>query len=81
MAAFTHEAAKEYTTIINNNDEDFGSYGADINLWNFYNLLTGAVKSSYIDPFLDRMVNASDVALGINAVLNNTDDKYRWFIE
>lgn len=63
------------------NDEDFGSYGADINLWNFYNLLTGAVKSSYIDPFLDRMVNASDIALGINAVLNNTDDKYRWFIE
>lgn len=29
----------------------------NINLWRFYNLLTGANKSSYIDTFLDRMVN------------------------
>lgn len=30
----------------------------DINLWRMYNLLTGANKSSYIDSFLDRGVNA-----------------------
>ncbi|MEY4611310.1 MAG: hypothetical protein RL246_1629 [Bacteroidota bacterium] len=30
----------------------------DINLWRMYNLLTGANKSSYIDSFLDRSVNA-----------------------
>jgi hypothetical protein len=30
----------------------------NINLWKFYNLLTGANKSSYIDTFLDRTVNA-----------------------
>lgn len=30
----------------------------DINLYRFYNLLTGANKSSYIDTFLDRAVNA-----------------------
>ena len=29
----------------------------NINLWRFYNLLTGANKSSYIDTFLDRTVN------------------------
>ncbi|MCF8450212.1 MAG: DUF3871 family protein [Taibaiella sp.] len=29
-----------------------------INLWNLYNLFTGANKSSYIDTFLDRSVNA-----------------------
>ena len=29
-----------------------------INLWNVYNLLTGSVKSSYIDSFLDRNANA-----------------------
>jgi hypothetical protein len=29
-----------------------------IDLWRFYNLLTGANKSSYIDTFLDRTVNA-----------------------
>ncbi len=29
-----------------------------INLWRLYNLFTGANKSSYIDNFLDRSVNA-----------------------
>ena len=29
-----------------------------INLWKLYNLFTGANKSSYIDTFLDRSVNA-----------------------
>jgi hypothetical protein len=32
----------------------------DINLWKMYNLLTCANKSSYIDSFLDRSVNAFD---------------------
>jgi hypothetical protein len=31
----------------------------DINLWRLYNLFTAANKSSYIDTFLDRAVNAS----------------------
>ena len=30
----------------------------NINLWKLYNLLTGSNKSSYIDSFLDRSVNA-----------------------
>ena len=30
----------------------------NINLWKLYNLFTGANKSSYIDSFLDRSVNA-----------------------
>ncbi len=30
----------------------------DINLWKLYNLFTGANKSSYIDSFLDKSVNA-----------------------
>ena len=29
-----------------------------INLWKLFNLFTGANKSSYIDTFLDRSVNA-----------------------
>jgi hypothetical protein len=62
-------------------DENFSSYGKDINLWTFFNLLTGSIKSSYIDSFLDRTVNASEIALGINAALNGTDDKYHWFID
>ncbi|MCB0777912.1 MAG: DUF3871 family protein, partial [Chitinophagaceae bacterium] len=30
----------------------------DINLWKLYNLFTSANKSTYIDSFLDRSVNA-----------------------
>ena len=61
-------------------DEDFGSYGTDINMWKFYNLLTGANKSSYIDSFLDRSLNATEIALGINAALHG-EERYKWFID
>ncbi|MCM1356897.1 MAG: DUF3871 family protein [Staphylococcus sp.] len=60
-------------------DPNFGSYGSDIDMWKFYNLLTGANKSSYIDSFLDRSLNATDMALGINSALHG-DDRYSWFI-
>ena len=29
-------------------DMDFGDFGSDLSMWKFYNLLTGANKSSYI---------------------------------
>lgn len=61
-------------------DENFGSYGTDINMWKFYNLLTGANKSSYIDMFLDRSLNATEIALGINGALHG-EECYRWFID
>src|SRR5690606_3873527 len=37
----------------------------DINLWKVYNLFTQANKSSYIDTFLDRNVNAFDFTNGL----------------
>jgi hypothetical protein len=49
-------------------------------MWKLYNLLTGANKSSYIDSFLDRAVNATEIATGINAALHG-DTKYKWFID
>lgn len=61
-------------------DPDFGSYGSDIDMWKFYNLLTGANKSSYIDSFLDRSLNATEMALGINSALHG-DNRYSWFID
>lgn len=70
-----NQVAKSYIQ-----DEDFGSYGTGINMWNFYNLLTGANKSSYIDSFLDRSLNATEIALGINAALHG-EERYRWFID
>ena len=51
-----------------------------INLWNVYNLFTGANKSSYIDTFLNRSVNATDFISGISDALNGNNN-YSWFIE
>ena len=48
--------------------------------WKFYNLLTGANKSSYIDSVLDRSLNATEIAVGINSALHG-DEKYQWFID
>ena len=62
------------------NDKNFGSLGNDISMWKLFNLLTGANKSSYIDSFLDRAVNATEIATGINAALHG-DTKYKWFID
>ena len=61
-------------------DENFGSFGGDLSMWRFYNLLTGANKSSYIDSFLDRSLNATEVAQGINMALHG-DERYSWFID
>ena len=62
-------------------DENFGSFGSELNMWKFYNLLTGANKvHSYIDAFLDRSLNATEMALGINSALHG-DEKYKWFID
>ena len=57
-----------------------GAWGMTLAMWKLYNLLTGANKSSYIDSFLDRAVNATEIATGINAALHG-DTKYKWFID
>jgi hypothetical protein len=51
----------------------------EINLWNVYNLFTGANKSSYIDSFLSRNVNAFDFSKGLANAING-DSNYRWFL-
>lgn len=64
------------------NDDSFGvTEGAkEINMWNVYNLLTGANKFSYIDNFLDRSLNATQLAEGLNKALY-VDSEYSWFIK
>jgi len=52
----------------------------NINLWNVFNLFTGANKSSYIDTFLDRSVNATDFIEGISQAINRNSN-YKWFVE
>lgn len=62
------------------NDENFGGFGNGLSMWNFYNLLTGSNKSSYIDSFLDRAYNATEMATGICSALHG-DERYKWFID
>ena len=64
------------------NDENFSTIenGNEISMWNVYNLLTGANKSSYIDNFLDRAYNATQLADGLNKALYG-DSEYAWFIQ
>ena len=63
-------------------DENFSTikHGNEISIWNVYNLLTGANKSSYIDNFLDRAYNATQLADGLNKALYG-DSEYAWFIQ
>ncbi len=50
----------------------------NINLWNLYNLMTEANKSSYIDSNLERNVNAYELIQNIGGSIKN--DSYNWFI-
>lgn len=63
-------------------DENFGreSSATNIDLWRVYNLFTGANKSSYIDTFLDRSLNATNLITGIGRALEGNNE-YAWFIE
>lgn len=49
-----------------------------INLWRLYNLFTGANKSSYIDTFLDRSVNAYSFAEQIRWALEGKQES--WYL-
>jgi len=64
------------------NDENFrvDKAGEDLSMWKIYNLLTSANKSSYIDNFSERALNATHISEGITKALNG-DNQYKWFIE
>lgn len=62
-------------------DKDFaGESSGEINLWKMYNLFTGSTKSSYIDTFLERTVNAHQLATGLSQALDGGGE-YKWFLE
>lgn len=50
----------------------------NINLWRLYNLFTGANKSSYIDTFLERSVNAFDFVENIKHAVEGKSTN--WFL-
>ncbi len=51
----------------------------NINLWNVYNLFTQANKSSYIDTFLERNLNAFEFNQGISKAISGNSG-YHWFL-
>ena len=51
----------------------------NINLWNLFNLYTGANKSSYIDKFLERGLNATNFVSSIGRALMS--NSYSWFLD
>ncbi|ALI98570.1 DUF3871 family protein [Rufibacter tibetensis] len=60
-------------------DQSFCRQGdGTINLWRLYNLFTGANKSTYIDQFLDRSVNALDFASQVQQALDG--GRASWFL-
>jgi len=62
-------------------DEHFNrNNDCTINLWDVYNLFTGANKTSYIDSFLNRGINATDFIFGLANALRGKNN-YQWFLE
>ena len=62
-------------------DESFcRNANGDISMWEFYNLLTGSNKTSYIDTFLERGVNAFDFSKGVSNALSGSSTNYAWFL-
>ena len=60
--------------------EHFGMKDNAISLFDFHNLLTEANKMSYCDTYLHRAVNATEVSVGLNNVMQGIDDRYAWFL-
>ena len=60
--------------------EHFGMKDNAISLFDFHNLLTESNKSSYVDTYLHRAVNATEVSVGLNNVMQGIDDRYAWFL-
>lgn len=60
-------------------DKNFGhDTGGIRSLWDFYNLLTGANKSTYIDAFVNRGVNAYDFTNGV--AKHKQGEKAFWYM-
>jgi hypothetical protein len=61
------------------NDDNFSKNGSEsISLWKLYNLFTGANKSSYIDKFMSRGINAFQLTDHIAETLETGQDS--WFL-
>ncbi|NLI35024.1 MAG: DUF3871 family protein [Bacteroidales bacterium] len=60
--------------------DHFGMKDNSISMFDFHNLLTQANKGSYIDTYLQRAVNATEVSVGLNMALQGAEIPYSWFL-
>lgn len=67
--------AKDYFT-----DENFNAEldSGEIDLWRIYNLLTGVNKSTYIDQFIPRAINAQEIVLEM--AQHKSGAKQSWYL-
>ena len=69
-------ATRNYTS-----NPNFGKKeGEDITCWQLMQLLNEAIKSSYVDKWLERNQNCTDFAIGIQKAIENEDNTYGWFL-
>lgn len=61
------------------NNPNFGHKDNTISLFDFHNLLTTANKSSYINDYVQRGINATEITVGIGKALQG-DSEYSWFL-
>ena len=61
------------------NNPNFGHKDNTISLFDFHNLLTSANKSSYVDSYVQRGINATEITVGIGKALQG-DSEYSWFL-
>lgn len=61
------------------NNPNFGHKNNSLSLFDFYNLLTEANKSSYINDYVQRGLNATEITVGISKALQG-DKEYAWFL-
>ena len=61
------------------NNPNFGHKDNTISLFDFHNLLTEANKSSYINDYVQRGINATEITVGIGKALQG-DSEYSWFL-
>lgn len=67
---------KNYVT-----NQNFGKNTGEVTCWNLLQFANEAVKSSYIDKWLERNQNCTDFAIGIQKAINGEDTEgYSWFL-
>lgn len=67
---------KNYVT-----NQNFGKNTGEVTCWNLLQFANEAVKSSYIDKWLERNQNCTDFAIGIQKAINGEDTEgYDWFL-